>query len=124
MLVLVLLVRIRRRHLLPPLPTPLSPSPPGPWPTSPCWSPRAVTLPVQVNGKMRGSVELPAEGDGAGEAAATAAARGIPAVARLLEEEGAKVARVVFVPGRIINFIVVGGGGGGGGGRGKKKKKS
>ena len=83
-----------------------------------------VTLPVQVNGKMRGSVELPAEGDGAGEAAATAAARGIPAVARLLEEEGAKVARVVFVPGRIINFIVVGGGGGGGGGRGKKKKKS
>jgi len=81
-----------------------------------------VMLPVQVNGKLRGSVELPAEGDGAGEAAATAAARAVPAVARLLKEEGATVAKVVFVPGRIINFIVAGKGGAGGGG-GKKKKK-
>lgn len=79
----------------------------------------SVTLPVQVNGKLRGSVELPAEGEGAGEAAATAAARAVPAVARLLGEEDATVAKVVFVPGRIINFIVVGKGGGGG----KKKKK-
>ena len=83
----------------------------------------SVTLPVQVNGKLRGSVELPAEGEGAGEAAATAAARAIPAVARLLGEEGATVAKVVFVPGRIINFIVVGKGGAGGGGKNKKKEK-
>ena len=83
----------------------------------------SVTLPVQVNGKLRGSVELPAEGEGAGEAAATAAARAVPAVARLLGEEGATVAKVVFVPGRIINFIVVGKGGAGGGGKKKKKEK-
>lgn len=79
-----------------------------------------ITLPVQVNGKMRGAVELPAEGNGASEAAAAAAARAVPAVARLLNEEGATVTKVVFVPGRIINFIVTGKGGGGGG---KKKKK-
>ena len=83
----------------------------------------SVTLPVQVNGKLRGSVELPAEGEGAGEAAATAAARAIPAVSRLLDEEGATVAKVVFVPGRIINFIVVGKGGGGGGKKKKEKKE-
>ena len=64
-----------------------------------------VTLAVQVNGKMRGTVELEA---GAEEAVAAAAARDLPAVARLLD--GAAVKKTVYVPGRILNFIVQGGG--------------
>lgn len=81
-----------------------------------------VTLAVQVNGKMRGTIELPADLEkAAGEAQADEAARALPTVSKLLGAEGAKVVKTVYVPGRIINFIVAGGGGGGGGG-GKKKK--
>jgi len=60
----------------------------------------SVTLPVQVNGKMRGTVELPA---GAAEAEALEAGRALPAVQKFLE--GKQVAKVIFVPGRILNLV-------------------
>jgi len=62
-----------------------------------------VTLPVQVNGKLRGRVEVPA---GAGEEEMVAAARALPEVARHLE--GREVRRTVAVPGRMVNFVVKG----------------
>ncbi len=55
--------------------------------------------PVQVNGKVRGKVEVAADAD---QAAVEAAAR-IEVASRL---EGTTVRNVVFVPGRLINFVV------------------
>ena len=57
-------------------------------------------LAVQVNGKMRGTVEVEKEVDQAG---AMEAAAGLPAVAKQLE--GKAVAKVIFVPGKILNII-------------------
>ena len=59
-----------------------------------------VTVAVQVNGKLRCTVELPR--DAAREAAETAALS-MPAVAAAIE--GKKVSRVIFVPNRIINVV-------------------
>jgi leucyl-tRNA synthetase len=73
----------------------------------------SIVLPVQVNGKLRGTVEL-AAGTSAGDA--EAAARALPAVAKLLE--GVDVKKTIFVQDKILNFIAPAGGGGGG----KKKK--
>ncbi len=60
-----------------------------------------VTLAVQVNGKLRGSVEAPV---GADKADVIAAARREENVARHLE--GQTVRREVFVPGRLVNFVL------------------
>jgi leucyl-tRNA synthetase len=60
-----------------------------------------VTLAVQVNGKVRGTVELPA---GAPEEAALARAREEPNVARWLD--GAEIRRVIYVPDRLLNLVV------------------
>lgn len=60
-----------------------------------------VTYAVQVNGKVRGQVELPAD---VGREDALAAARGDDNVARHLE--GKTVRKEVFVPGRLVNFVV------------------
>jgi leucyl-tRNA synthetase len=60
-----------------------------------------VEVPVQVNGKLRGRVTVPA---GADEATLEAAARADDRVADLLA--GATVRKVVVVPGRLINFVV------------------
>jgi leucyl-tRNA synthetase len=56
---------------------------------------------VQVNGKLRGVVEVPA---GADQAEAEAAARAEDRVAKALD--GKTVRRVVYVPDRLINFVV------------------
>ena len=56
---------------------------------------------VQVNGKRRGSLRLPI---GVSEPDGTALARALPAVAAALG--GKEPARTVFVPDRIINFVV------------------
>lgn len=56
---------------------------------------------IQVSGKRRGSVSLPS---GASEAEATAAAKKVDTVTRALE--GRTVVRTVYVPGKIINFVV------------------
>ena len=60
-----------------------------------------VTLVVQVNGKLRGRVVVPA---GTERAEAEAAARGDPNVARHLE--GKTVRQVVLVPDRLLNVVV------------------
>ncbi|MFH0804577.1 MAG: class I tRNA ligase family protein, partial [Patescibacteria group bacterium] len=59
-----------------------------------------VTYAVQVNGKLRGSIQLPADVD---EATVRTAAAALPAVQRYLV---GTPKRVVFVPKRLINFVV------------------
>ena len=56
---------------------------------------------VQVNGKRRGSLALAVD---APEDTAVAAARVLPAVVAALDGEEPK--RVIYVPGRILNFVV------------------
>jgi leucyl-tRNA synthetase len=56
---------------------------------------------VQVNGKLRGVVEVPA---GAGQSVAEEAARSDEKVAAALGDK--TVRRVIYVPDRLINFVV------------------
>ena len=63
----------------------------------------AETIAVQVNGRVRGTIDLP---PGASQAAAVAAARQVDAVERCVN--GSAIRRVVYVPGRIVNLIVGG----------------
>ena len=56
---------------------------------------------MQVNGKLRGTVEV-AKGIHQGEAEAVA--REQDGVAKFLD--GKELKKVIFVPGRILNFIV------------------
>lgn len=60
-------------------------------------------LVCQVNGKLRGTVEVPKD---ISQQDAEACARGQPSVMKFLE--GMSVKKVVFVPGRILNIIVAG----------------
>ncbi|KAK9868559.1 hypothetical protein WJX84_010001 [Apatococcus fuscideae] len=60
-----------------------------------------ITLPVQVNGKLRGTVEVPKDVD---QEAARTAAMELQNVSKFLEGKALK--KVIFVPGRILNFIV------------------
>ena len=60
-----------------------------------------MTYAVQVNGKVRGQVELPLD---AQKDAALAAARALENVARHLE--GKTLRKEIFVPRRLINFVV------------------
>ncbi|HEY6696852.1 MAG TPA: leucine--tRNA ligase, partial [Acidimicrobiales bacterium] len=61
-----------------------------------------IEVPVQVNGKVRARIWVPADAD---EAAMEAAARADPQVAALLATTGT-VREVVAVPGRVVNFVV------------------
>jgi len=75
----------------------------APWPT---WdeaklSVSMITVAVQVNGKMRGKVEVAAE---ASQEDVLAEARTLDNVARNLE--GKTVRREIYVPGRLVNFVV------------------
>ncbi|MPZ98988.1 MAG: leucine--tRNA ligase [Dehalococcoidia bacterium] len=60
-----------------------------------------VTVAVQVNGKVRGHIQVPADAD---EAAARAVAEAEPRIREQLQ--GHEVARVIFVPGRLLNIVV------------------
>ena len=60
-----------------------------------------VTVAVQVNGKLRGTLALPRD---AARPAAEEAALALPAVARALE--GRSVRRVILVPNRVINVVI------------------
>jgi leucyl-tRNA synthetase len=62
---------------------------------------KRVAYPVQVNGKLRGQVEAEPE---AAQATIETMARALDGVKPHLE--GKTVAKVVFVPGRLINFVV------------------
>ncbi len=71
----------------------------------PCADPQAlvrdrVTLAVQVNGKLRDTIEVPAD---AAREAIEAAALAAPGVARFLD--GASVRKVIVVPGKIVNIV-------------------
>ena len=59
-----------------------------------------VTLVVQLNGKVRGRIDVPA---GADETAARAAAMADPRLAEALAS--IEVQRAVYVPGRLLNFV-------------------
>lgn len=74
-----------------------------PWPAyDPAWLTEAeVELAVQVNGKVRGRVKVPRDAD---QATVQAAAQADPSVSQYLS--GRDVAKVVFVPGRLISFTV------------------
>jgi leucyl-tRNA synthetase len=60
-----------------------------------------VEIPVQVQGKLRGRVVVPA---GADVEALKAAAAADPRIAELLA--GKRIAKVVAVPGRLVNFVL------------------
>ncbi len=60
-----------------------------------------VRIAVQVNGKLRGTVEVPA---GTSQEDAETAAREQENIARHLE--GATIRRVVFIPDKLLNFVV------------------
>ena len=60
-----------------------------------------VRIAVQVNGKLRGTVEMPA---GAAEQDVVAAGRADANVARFLE--GRTERRIVYVQNRLLNFVV------------------
>ena len=60
-----------------------------------------ITLPVQVNGKKRGDVTVPA---GASQQAIIAAALALDAVSRYLD--GGEPRKVIVVPNRIVNIVV------------------
>ena len=60
-----------------------------------------IELVLQVNGKLRGKIVLPANAD---HAAIEAAARASPEVAR--HANGAPVKKVIVVPGRLVNVVV------------------
>ncbi len=74
-----------------------------PWPTVDRDALRSdtVTLVVQVNGKLRGRIQVPADAD---RAAVEQAARQEENVRRFVE--GQEVKKVIVVPGRLVNIVV------------------
>jgi leucyl-tRNA synthetase len=60
-----------------------------------------VEIPVQIQGKLRGRVVVPA---GADAAAVQAAAEADPKIAEQLA--GKRIVKVVAVPGRLVNFVL------------------
>jgi leucyl-tRNA synthetase len=60
-------------------------------------------IPVQINGKMRGRIEVPSDAD---EQQVIELARADETVLRYLE--GKELKRAIYVRGRIVNFIVSG----------------
>ena len=62
-----------------------------------------VEIPVQIKGKVRGRVSVPAEAD---QDAIEMAARNDPRIVELLE--GKQIAKVIVVPGRLVNFVTRG----------------
>jgi leucyl-tRNA synthetase len=56
---------------------------------------------LQVNGKLRGTIEVSKQ---ITQEDAEASARSVAAIAKFLD--GKPLKKVIFVPGRILNFIV------------------
>jgi leucyl-tRNA synthetase len=75
----------------------------APWPTvdEHALARAEVELMLQINGKLRGSIRVPAA---TGKAGIEAAALASPELARYAE--GAQVKRVIVVPGRLVNIVV------------------
>lgn len=62
-----------------------------------------VVLPVQINGKVRGRIEVPTDAD---KEAVVAAALGEPRIAEHLG--GAEIVKTIVVPGRMVNLVAKG----------------
>ena len=60
-----------------------------------------IEVPVQVNGKVRAVIEVPADAD---KDTIIAAARAAPKVAQHIE--GKSIVKEIFVPGRLVNLVV------------------
>jgi leucyl-tRNA synthetase len=60
-----------------------------------------IEVPIQINGKLRSRIEVPAGSD---RVTIEAAARANPRVIEMLE--GKSIQKVVVVPGRMVNFVV------------------
>ena len=60
-----------------------------------------IEVPVQINGKLRGRIQVPT---GIDKAALESAARGDAKIAELLA--GKTVVKAIVVPGRMVNFVV------------------
>jgi len=60
-----------------------------------------VEIPVQVNGRVRSTLKVPA---GQAEADVVAKAKSDPAVARHIE--GKRIVKIIFVPNRLLNLVV------------------
>jgi leucyl-tRNA synthetase len=60
-----------------------------------------ITYPIQIDGKLRASVEVAVDMDRAG---VEAAARAHPVIAKRLE--GAEITKLVVVPGRIVSIVL------------------
>jgi len=60
-----------------------------------------IEIPVQVNGKLRGKIRVPADAD---QAAVQTAAQADPSASAHLS--GKSVVKVIFIPGRLLNFVV------------------
>jgi len=73
-----------------------------PWPEADAMllAVETVTIAVQVMGKLRGSIEVPADADEAFVLAAAASERN---VAKALD--GLTISKRIYVPGRIVNFV-------------------
>jgi leucyl-tRNA synthetase len=61
----------------------------------------AITIVIQINGKVRANITVPA---GSSESDITAAAQADPKVATYLDGQLAK--KVIYVPGKLVNFVV------------------
>ncbi len=64
---------------------------------------KEVTVVIQVNGKLRGSLKM-AKDEGGREEKVTTAALAAPGIDKYLQGKSAK--KVIFVPGRLINFVI------------------
>jgi leucyl-tRNA synthetase len=75
----------------------------APWPTfdPALLKDEEIEVPVQINGKLRGRITVPADAD---RSALEAAARKDEKIAPLLE--GKTVKKVIVVPGKLVNFVV------------------
>jgi leucyl-tRNA synthetase len=74
-----------------------------PWPEYDprCLEAETIVIPVQINGKVRARIEVPADAD---EEAVLGLANEDANVSRHLE--GAVIRRAIYVPGRIVNFVL------------------
>lgn len=74
-----------------------------PWPSAEAeyLEQQSLTIPVQVNGKMRGQIQIDAQAE---EDAVLELARSDANVSRYME--GKALRRAIYVPGRIVNFVV------------------
>ncbi|MBI2590937.1 MAG: leucine--tRNA ligase [Candidatus Blackburnbacteria bacterium] len=63
-----------------------------------------VQIPIQVNGKLRGTIQVQSE-QAVSEQVVVDKAKGEKSVAKYLD--GKNVAKVIFIPGKLVNFVLI-----------------